>query len=307
MMDLDMEPALERHVYPGYTQAELDLAYSQRDWAGNADQILGRWKSGVDAVRAASLGYREFRYGTEADEVIDLYPAPGRPRYAHFHIHGGAWRSQSKEDCAFLAPVMRNAAVNFVVPEFGKLPQHRLPHVLNQLIRALVWTYDNQVKTGKVEKILISGHSSGAHMAALLSMQDWRSLGMDAAAVLGVVCISGAYDLEPVLLSSRGSYVHLNDAEAEQLSPILHAGRACVPLHVLYGTNESPEFIRQASAFARALKRDDKLAACLEITGKNHFEILDALSSPDEAVTRHVLKLFREPNEARHRPNEASI
>src|SRR3981189_1031087 len=99
MIALAIESSIERHVYPGYTQAQLDLAYSQRDWADNADQILERWKSCLDAVRAASLGYREFRYGSETEDVVDLYPAPGRPKYAHFHIHGGAWRSQSKEDC----------------------------------------------------------------------------------------------------------------------------------------------------------------------------------------------------------------
>jgi arylformamidase len=302
-----MEPVPAPQVYPGYTQAELDLAYSQRHWAENADQILGRWSSAVAAIRAASPGYREFRYGPQADELIDLYPAPGRPRHAHFHIHGGAWRAQSKSDCAFLAPLMRAADLNFVVPGFGNLPQQRLPQVLANLIRALRWTYDNQIRTGRAEKILISGHSSGAHMAALLAMQDWAALGVDAAAFLGFVCISGPYDLEPVLLSSRRSYIDLSEAEARQMSPILHAGRSCLPLHLLYGSRESPEFIRQSRAFAKALASENKLAACLEIPGKNHFEIMDALADPNEAVAQYVLKLLREPNAACRSANGIAI
>jgi arylformamidase len=302
-----MEPVPAPQVYPGYTQAELDLAYSQRHWAENADQILGRWSSAVAAIRAASPDYREFRYGPQADELIDLYPAPGRPRHAHFHIHGGAWRAQSKSDCAFLAPLMRAADLNFVVPGFGNLPQQRLPQVLANLIRALRWTYDNQIRTGRAEKILISGHSSGAHMAALLAMQDWAALGVDAAAFLGFVCISGPYDLEPVLLSSRRSYIDLSEAEARQMSPILHAGRSCLPLHLLYGSRESPEFIRQSRAFAKALESENKLAACVEIPGKNHFEIMDALADPNEAVAQYVLKLLREPNAACRSANGIAI
>jgi arylformamidase len=302
-----MEPVPAPQVYPGYTQAELDLAYSQRHWAENADQILGRWSSAVVAIRAASPGYREFRYGPQADELIDLYPAPGRPRHAHFHIHGGAWRAQSKSDCAFLAPLMRAADLNFVVPGFGNLPQQRLPQVLANLIRALRWTYDNQIRTGRAEKILISGHSSGAHMTALLAMQDWAALGVDAAAFLGFVCISGPYDLEPVLLSSRRSYIDLSEAEARQMSPILHAGRSCLPLHLLYGSRESPEFIRQSRAFAKALESENKLAACLEIPGKNHFEIMDSLADPNEAVAQYVLKLLREPNAACRSANGIAI
>jgi arylformamidase len=302
-----MEPVPAPQVYPGYNQAELDLAYSQRHWAENADQILGRWSSAVVAIRAASPGYREFRYGPQADELIDLYPAPGRPRHAHFHIHGGAWRAQSKSDCAFLAPLMRAADLNFVVPGFGNLPQQRLPQVLANLIRALRWTYDNQIRTGRAEKILISGHSSGAHMAALLAMQDWAALGVDAAAFLGFVCISGPYDLEPVLLSSRRSYIDLSEAEARQMSPILYAGRSCLPLHLLYGSRESPEFIRQSRAFAKALESENKLAACLEIPGKNHFEIMDSLADPNEAVAQYVLKLLREPNAACRSANGIAI
>jgi arylformamidase len=302
-----MEPVPAPQVYPGYTQAELDLAYSQRHWAENADQILGRWSSAVAAIRAASPGYREFRYGPQADELIDLYPAPGRPRHAHFHIHGGAWRAQSKSDCAFLAPLMRAADLNFVVPGFGNLPQQRLPQVLANLIRALRWTYDNQIRTGRAEKILISGHSSGAHMAALLAMQDWAALGVDAAAFLGFVCISGPYDLEPVLLSSRRSYIDLSEAEARQMSPILHVSRSCLPLHLLYGSRESPEFIRQSRAFAKALESENKLAACVEILGKNHFEIMDALADPNEAVAQYVLKLLREPNAACRSANGIAI
>jgi arylformamidase len=302
-----MEPVPAPHVYPGYTQAELDLAYSQRHWADNAEQILGRWSSAADAVRAAAPGYREFRYGPEADELIDLYPASGRLRPVHFHVHGGAWRAQSKSDSAFLAPLMWAVDVNFVVPGFGKLPQQRLPQVLAQLIRALRWTYDDQVRTGRAGKILISGHSSGAHLVALLAMQDWAELGVDTAAFLGFVCISGAYDLEPVLLSSRRDYIDLCEAEARQLSPILHPGRSCLPLHLVYGSRESPEFIRQSLAFAKVLASENKLAACLEISGKNHFEIMDALADPDQAVARYVLNLFREPEAACRPPNEMSL
>jgi arylformamidase len=300
-----MNSTLEKQVYPGYTQAELDLAYSQRDWAENADQILAQWKSAVDTVKSTSPGYCEVRYGPKPDDLIDYYPAAGPCRYVHFHIHGGAWRSQTKDDCAFLAPAMSRANVDFVVPEFGKLPQCRLPQILNQLARALLWTYESLVLTGRAEKILVSGHSSGAHMAALLSMRDWCRARMDPDAILGVVCISGAYDLEPVLLSSRREYVCLDEDEALRMSPIRHVERACVALHVLYGANESPEFIRQAQAFARALQSQGKLAACLEFQQKNHFEILDAMADPLDPVGRYMLDLFRQPDIERESPGAA--
>lgn len=282
-------------VYANYTQAELDAAYSQREWADNMESLLTQWASVAPSVRTHTIGYQEVRYGAEPVEVLDLYPVAGEARFSHFHVHGGAWRAQSKTDGAFLAPLMNKSHINFIVPEFGKLPSYRMPDILNQLVRALVWTYHDQIKRGVVEKLLISGHSSGAHMVALLAQQDWRALDIDPAAILGVVCISGAYDLEPVLLSARRSYIELSIHEARLLSPIHHVEKSRVPLHILYGTRESPEFIRQSRAFAAALKRAGKLAACLEIEEKNHFEILDSLLTAEDPAAQFLRDLIYQP------------
>jgi arylformamidase len=282
-------------VYANYTQAELDAAYSQRDWADNMESLLAQWASAAPGVRAHTTGYKEVRYGAEPVEVLDLYSVDGKARFAHFHVHGGAWRAQSKSDGAFLAPFMNKERINFIVPEFGKLPSYRMPDVLDQLVRALTWTYQDQIGRGVVEKLLISGHSSGAHMVALLAQQDWGALGIDPAAILGVVCVSGAYDLEPVLLSARRSYIQLTMHEARLLSPIHHVENSRVPFHVLYGEKESPEFVRQARAFAAALKGAGKLASCLQIEAKNHFEVLHALSTAEESPSQLLRDLIYQP------------
>ena len=67
------------------------------------------------------------------------------------------------------------------------------------------------------------------------------------------------------------------------------------------------EFIRQSRAFAKALERENKLAACREIPGKNRFEILDGLADPEQAVAQYVLKLFGESDAACRPSNEISI
>ncbi|QDM24121.1 alpha/beta hydrolase [Tardiphaga sp. vice154] len=283
-------------IYAGYTQAELDAAYTQREWADNMEVLLKQWAAAAPDVRARTHGYREVRYGAGPVEVLDVYPAGEGARFAHFHIHGGAWRGQSKSDGAFLAPLMNELRTNFIVPDFGKLPATRMPDVLQQLVAALAWTYRDQIERGVVEKLLISGHSSGAHMVALLAQQDWGALGIDPAAILGAVCISGAYDLEPVILSARGSYIDLSADEAWALSPIHHVENCRVPLHVLYGANESPEFIRQACAFSAALHGAGKLAACREIAHKNHFEILQALATAEDPSVQFLRAIIGEPD-----------
>lgn len=291
----------DARVYLDYTQSQLDLAYSQRDWASNADEVMARWSAAHRSVRAGCPGYVEHRYGPAPEEVIDFYAAPGPSRGTHFHVHGGAWRAQSKEDCAGLAPGMLAAGFDLVAPEFGKLPDRTLPHMVAQVARAFAWTCARHRASGRSGRVLVSGHSSGAHLVAMLSVQDWTALGVDPEMVCGILCVSGAYDLEPVLLSSRRTYMHLSPAEAEAMSPIRHVRHARVPVHVAYGRAESPEFIRQGRAFAQALARCGKLAGEVEVA-ENHFEIVDAMANPDHALGRLVLDLLEPPRDARVRP-----
>lgn len=50
------------------------------------------------------------------------------------------------------------------------------------------------------------------------------------AVIKGSLCASGMFDLRPVLLSSRGSYVELCEEEEEAFSPIRHIERIRSPV-----------------------------------------------------------------------------
>ena len=284
-----------RNVYLNYTQAALDRAYTQSLWAPNMETLLSGWAARGAPLRTAVTGYSEEAYGRAPCERLDVFDARGP--VVHLHIHGGAWQRQSKEDCSFIAAGMRALDVPFVVPEFGRLPDYRMPDVLDQIARATLWTYETYVASGRAEGIVISGHSSGAHMAALLASYNFGAA-LPVSAIRAVLCVSGSYDLEPVLLSARREYIDLDDAERHRLSPIEQVARTRVPLHLLYGERESPEFIRQSLAFASVLGAGGRLASCAQIDGANHFEMADQLGDPQTPVGQWLGHLLRMPHSA---------
>jgi arylformamidase len=177
-------------VYLDYSQSELDRAYTQTEWANNIEAIMQRWDEVGQELRSERFCYAEHAYGDAPEELLDIFNAPGPT--VHFHIHGGAWQRQSTEACSFMAHAMRRLNVPLVVPEFGRLPETRMPDVLDQIARALVWTYENCVLQGKAESIVIIGHSSGAHMAALLSSYDFGDA-LPISCLSAILCISGSY------------------------------------------------------------------------------------------------------------------
>jgi arylformamidase len=98
------------------------------------------------------------------------------------------------------------------------------------------------------------------------------------------------YDLRPVMLSARSSYVKLSDEEIASLSAILQIEKWRTPLTMVYGSNETPEFKRQPKAFAEALAAKGKSARLVEIPGANHFEVMRQLGEQGSEIARLALE-----------------
>ncbi len=275
-------------VYRDYTQDALDKAYDQQVWAGNAMSIVQTWQKSI--AQRPAMGCQEVAYGTGDRHKIDIYPvspdaSTGEPVTVHFHVHGGAWRRLSKEDVAFIVPAQQAAGLVTVIPDFDLLPGVTLTEMFAQLVSSfekcigVIEQYG-----GDPTRIVVSGHSSGAHLAALLAEQDWASRGLPSDVIKSLLLISGPFDLEPVLLSARREYVILDADAADALNPYRHADQITCPVAMLYGENESPEFIRQTIAMSERLKALGARVDCNRVSGVNHFEIMSQLGDATSPV-----------------------
>ena len=97
----------------------------------------------------------------------------------------------------------------------------------------------------------------------------------------------------PVRLSKRSKYVNFTDEIVDELSAIRHLDRLNCPIVVAHGTQETPEFQRQARDFAAAVKAAGKPITFIVGEGYNHFEIQETLASPYGLLGHEVLKLMK--------------
>lgn len=66
---------------------------------------------------------------------------------------------------------------------------------------------------------------------------DWgRDFDLPADIIKGGTCSSGMYELYPVRLSHRSSYVRFTDDMVAALSPIRHLDRLHAPVIIAHGT-----------------------------------------------------------------------
>lgn len=281
------------------TQEELDRAYDQRVWAPNMAEVIQRYATASEAVRGHLTCRAGLAYGSSEDETLDLFPAAAVGAPIQVFVHGGAWRGGCKEEYAFPAETFVGAGAHYVALDFAGIPKVRLPVMAAQVRRAIVWIYRNAERFGgDPERISLSGHSSGGHLAAVALTTDWKALGVPETVVKAGLCVSGMYDLRAPLLSARSSYVEVSREEEHELSPQRHLDRIRCPIAVAYGERESPEFKRQATDFAAALREAGLASELVVGPSLNHFEMLETLGTKDGLLARVALRQMRLPRPA---------
>ena len=195
---------------------------------------------------------------------------------------------------AFPAELFVHAGAHWVVPDFNwaqEVGDSLLP-LADQVRRAVAWVYRNAGSFGgDPNRIYVSGHSAGGHLAGVILTTDWQKLyDLPPDIVKGGLCCSGMFDLEPVRLSARRHYIKFTDEMVEALSPQRHLDKLNAPVIVAYGSLETPEFQRQSRDFAAAVKAAGRNAALLVGEGYNHFEIIETLGNPYSVLGRAVLE-----------------
>ncbi|MBV9151360.1 MAG: alpha/beta hydrolase [Alphaproteobacteria bacterium] len=277
-------PVREPLVFLNYTQAELDAAYNQAAYQPNIQQLRDRWISNSERTRQRIGAPLRRSYGPTEIEQLDIFRTDRPDAPVFVFVHGGAWRAGLAKNYAAPAEMFIRAGAHYVVPDFVLVQDAggSLFPMAGQVCRAIAWVYENAATFGADrDRIYVGGHSSGAHLAAVALTTDWRAtFGVPANLIKGGMCSSGMYDLAPVRLSHRNSYVRFTDEMVEALSPQRHIDRLHAPLIVACGTYETPEFQRQARDFAAALKAAGNAGDLLVGEHYSHLELPETLCNP---------------------------
>jgi len=269
-------------VFRDYDQAELDRQYNQRAWIANAEELIRRYAANSDAVRARLGEPQTVSYGSSPRETFDIYRTDRPHAPVQIFLHGGAWRLQSKRESAFAADAFVRAGAHFVAVEFAALPEVTLAALVDQVRRAVAWLHRNAESFGADnDRLYLTGHSSGAHLAAMAMTTDWPgAFALPPNVIRAGLCVSGIYDLLPVRLSVRNDYVRLDDESEQALSPQRHLDRLGCPLVVANAEGDTDEFRRQGRDFASAIVRVGGNARHVEGRGFNHFDVIETLADP---------------------------
>lgn len=283
-------------VFMDYDQVELDAAYEQRAYAPLGDQITARFITDSEETRRRLGNPQRVAYGPTDIEKLDIFRTSRTNAPIMVFVHGGAWLRNQASDFHYIAENFVRAGAIFVAVDFAPVDKLNgdLSAMADQVRRAVVWVYHNAPSFGgNANAIYISGQSSGAHLAGVALITEWtRQYGVPADVLKGGILQSGMYEMKPVRLSARSSYIRFDDAMEDAMSSQRHIANLHAPIVVTYGTNETPEFQRQNREFAAAVKAAGKPVTLIVLPNHNHYEVQQTLANPYGWGGRAALQLM---------------
>jgi len=132
---------------------------------------------------------------------LDVY-TPTRARGAPVVVFffPGRWSMGDKESYRFVAKGLVSRGIVAVLPNYRLYPTVRFPAFVEDAAEAVKWTHDHIADYGgDPDRLFVMGHSSGAHLAAMLALNEdyLKQVGGDRSWLKGMIGLSGPYDFMP--------------------------------------------------------------------------------------------------------------
>jgi len=266
-------------------QAEYDPAL-----VSDRDAALERFAALSASALERMPNWYSHQFGQSEAEYVDIFPSgvPGAP--VHIFIHGGYWRAMSARQFAFIAQRLVEQGVTVVLTNYGLCPDVRMGDIVDQTREAILWVAKNAERLDvDINRLSISGHSAGGHLAAMMLSVDWTQFDLPADLIKGAIALSGLYDLGPFPHSWLQPALNLTDADVAHYSPLMLEPKTHATVLLRYGGKEQSEFARQSQTYADCLASHGINVQCKPLEETDHFTILDPFFLNEAEYVQDIL------------------
>lgn len=225
-------------------------------------------------------------YGEYDRLKLDVYQpvnsvASQKPATVIF-FYGGGWEAGEKADYKFVAEALTSQGMIVVIPDYRVFPEAVFPEFIEDAAQAVAWTRQHIAEFGgDPEQLFIAGHSAGAHIAAMLSVNPryLQQAGLESEQLRGMIGLAGPYDFLP-LTSPTLKQIFGDDASQWQSQPVNFVGEAHPPTLLLVGNNDRTVLPRNSYRFAEKLKQYGNDVELVELSDYGHVAMVAKLAKP---------------------------
>ena len=220
------------------------------------------------------------RYGKERRQQLDIFMpekvVTGSPVVVFFY--GGGWKRGEKGSYGFVGHSLSSKGYITVIPDYRLYPEVTFPAFVEDGAKVLAWVNEHveQARNG----VVVMGHSAGAHIAAMLALDQsyLEQTGKPFNIIRGMIGLAGPYGFNP--LEYRSTRPIFADVEViESAMPITFACSAEIPLLLFHGVNDRVVIPENSQELERRVYECSGNAHYVELDDIGHYRIVLGLSA----------------------------
>jgi acetyl esterase/lipase len=218
-------------------------------------------------------------YGSKTRQKLDIYKpiTKDAKETILIFIYGGSWRSGSRSDYRFIAQSFASEGYTIIVPDYRLYPEVKFPAFVKDICKAILWVHQKYKKKNGKPKIILVGHSAGAHIAALLALDDryLREEGASSAKIIkGWVALAGPHAFNPLQTKSTSPIFEDFKNKIKQTQPKNFARLNAPPGLLLHGNKDTVVYEKNSIIMADAIKEKKGEVTFKSLDGVGHIGIL---------------------------------
>lgn len=293
---MNVHPHAERPIAHGLSRRQLSSDY---DVESTVPDLPGYMRTFIERSDLVRKNFQEkckldIAYGPLNAQKLDLYQTSASSKAPILvFFHGGAWKGSNKECRAFPAQLFCASGAIWISVEYPLAPDHAIDMQAESAEMALRWIHDNAASfVGDQHRILVMGHSAGAHLASI-GLFRLLNKNPELATNFELLTISGVFDLEPMMFTKVNDWLRLNPQLILQHSPICSIPAKSPPLHAFVGGDEPDVFMRQSLDMTGAYAKRGFASRLTTLPGRNHFSVLEEFDVQSGPLQSAVLEFIR--------------
>ncbi len=222
-------------------------------------------------------------YGSEPRQRLDLYkPAVLKSGTVVVFLYGGSWKRGKRSHYRFVGQAFADRGFITVVPDYRVYPDVEFPRFVEDAAKAVRWVQENIKKSGgNPKRIVLIGHSAGAHIAAYLAL-DTRYLdkaGVPSRSIAGVVGLAGPYAFNPLEFWTIRP-IFENAPNRKDIRPINFVRKNAPPMLLFHGEDDTLVYPENSQKLAKRLRQAGANAKYVSFAETGHLSILLAMAKP---------------------------
>jgi acetyl esterase/lipase len=225
----------------------------------------------------------DLEYGSLARQKLDIYTPLGEASNLPVVIfyYGGSWQSGRRQYYSFVAEALTSRGFSVVIPDYRIYPEAKFPDFVEDGAAAFAWVHENISRFGgDPGKIFLMGHSAGAYIAAMLSLdsQYLHKFGLSPGDVRGFIGMAGAYDFLPLKWSNLIKIFGGSDG-IPATQPINFVTASAPPALLLHGATDKIVLASNTRNLAQRLREAGRPIVEIIYPHYKHLTILLYLAS----------------------------